>query len=584
MNWIGVVFTLGCFACTAAGKTIYVDAGPIRGRAAPANAYTIEPRPIRLQAKGEKYTLTFTARADRTTHNSGCGFAMLGPGGKAVRLVAWTRSNNAWRFDARGITDSIPGQRDRFGREWPGGVDEDVTCRIVVDAGGHWVHGSVTGADGVVHRSRVYELPVRFTQAVNALVIDQDRRPGSGPMDTADINVTAEPAPPIVRTTPDDWRLPITIVELSWTSADTVYIRQNIADMEKRPLDGVTVRVADPRFPNGSVLNGVGKGDAGWAFFQNRRIGRTVIDAAINDLRHTPFQRFNHNYLSLVTYLPDKGIVDWFDDNWWQTVLHNTRLLAEVAHEGGCEGIMFDPEEYGCLIWSAPQMLEHETYQGHTYDDLVAKVRQRGRQFVAAVNEHYPGVRFYVLHAWEDVLSRVADEFGRMREQYRTLTIAFLDGMLEGSDDQTIIMDGIENGYYVTATEDFAVKVDRVRRYGPLISAVPEQYRRKVRAATGIYLDMNEPWFPDDVQKNYLTPSEFEDSIANALSVNDGFVWLYLEKPTLWLDSPTARLGGGIRPSTGVPNTGDRDNVIKWMPRSYWRAIERARQRAAARR
>ena len=95
---------------------------------------------------------------------------------------------------------------------------------------------------------------------------------------------------------------------------------------------------------------------------------------------------------------------------------------------------------------------------------------------------------------------------------------------------------------------------------------------------------MNEPWFPDDVQKNYLTPSEFEDSIANALSINDGFVWLYLEKPTLWLDSPTARLGGGIRPSTGVPNTGDRDNVIKWLPRSYWRAIERARQRAAARR
>lgn len=576
-------FVLLCGAA-ASGENLLVEPTPIRGADAAVGEITLTHRPFRRQERGEKYTLTFTARADAQSHNSQVGFAAVQPDGSVEPLVGWTRSNGAWRFDARGATDSIPGQRDRFGREWEGGLNEDVTCRIVIDAGGHWVHGSIAGQDGATHRSSVYQLPVRLAQTANAVYISQDRRTGGGAMDVRHINVMADPAPPIVGTSPDEWRLPITIVELSWTSADTVYIRQNIDQMEQRPLDGVTVRVADPRFPNGNVLNGAGVGDAGWAFFQSKRIGREVIDAAIEDLRHTPFQRFRHNYLCMVTYLPGEQIVNWFDDDWWQTVLHNTRLLAEVAHQGGCEGIMFDPEEYGCLIWSAPAMLQNPMYEGRTYEELVAMVRQRGREFAAAVSKKYPGARFYVLHAWEDVLSRVADEFHRMSEQYRTLTIAFLDGMLEGSDDETIIMDGIENGYYVTAAADFAVKVDRVRRYGPMISAVPDLFRRKVRTATGIWLDKDRRWFADDPQKNSLTPAEYEESIFNALSVNDGFVWLYFERPTLWLDSPTAKLGGGIKPSTGAPNTADRDNVIKWIPRSYWQSIERARRRAMSRR
>ena len=69
-----------------------------------------------------------------------------------------------------------------------------------------------------------------------------------------------------------------------------------------------------------------------------------------------------------------------------------------------------------------------------------------------------------MLHAWEDVLSRTADDFERLTLQGRTLTMPFLDGMLEGSTDETVIMDGIENGYYVDEVEEFRIMTDRVRR------------------------------------------------------------------------------------------------------------------------
>jgi len=498
--------------------------------------------PIPQQQPKQKYVLTFRARASSTAHNSEIGFAAVGPEDQFEPLVSCTRSNGHWRFDARSITESIVGQRERFENLWPGGVDETITGKIVVDTGGHWVWGAVVGADGTMYRSRVYELPVSRVGAVNALFIMQDTRNGSGPIDLDDLQVESFAAPPIVGTSPEDWWLPLTIIELSWTSPDTVYLREHVREMEKRPLDGVTVRVADPRFPHGTVLNGTGKGDAGWAFLQNRRLKRSIIDAAIADMQSTKFTRFRSNYLNMVTYLQSGQTFDWFDDEWWATVLHNTRLLAEFARKAGCEGIMLDPEEYGGQIWSPPGMLRDALYTGRSYEQLVAQVRRRGREFATAVNQEFPGAHFLVLHAWEDVLSRVADDFYRLREQNRTLTIAFLDGMLEGSDDNTIIMDGIENGYYVEEAEDFAVKCDRVRRYGPLLSAVPEQFRKKVRTATGIWLDRNSRWFPDEIEKNFWSPERYQKAITNALAANDGFIWLYCERPTFWLDSPTATL------------------------------------------
>lgn len=537
--------------------------------------------PIPQQQPLQKYVLTFRARASSTAHNSGVGFAAVGPEGQFEPLISCMRSNGHWQFsDPKGKFHWVIGNN-----LWTGGVDETVTCKVVVDTGGHWIWSVVVGVDGTIHRSEVEQLPVHQVGMVNALFIMQDTREGSGPIDIDDLQVESFAAPPIVGTSREDWRLPLTIIELSWTSADTVYLKQHMREMEKRPLDGVTVRVADPRFPHGNVLYGAGVGDAGWAFLQNRRLERSVIAAAIADMQSTNFTRFHSNYLNMATFLPGGQTFDWFDDEWWATVLHNTRLLAEFAMNAGCEGILLDPEEYGCHIWRPTGLLQDPLYSGRSYEELMAKVRQCGREFVAAVNQEFPGAHFLVLHAWESVLSCVADDFDRLQDWGgSTLTIPFLDGMLEGSDSETIIMDGIESGYYVEEAEDFAVKCDRVRRYGPLLSAVPEQFRKKVRTATGIWLDRNRNWFPDEIEKNFYSPSRYQKAIENALSANDGFIWLYCERPTFWLDSATATLGEGVTPGTGVGDHSERNEIIKWMPRLYWTAIENARQHAISQR
>ena len=56
------------------------------------------------------------------------------------------------------------------------------------------------------------------------------------------------------------------------------------------------------------------------------------------------------------------GDVDWFDDAQWAAVVHNFRILAQVAKLGGCVGLEFDPEQYGSeyvftpLAWGDAKM------------------------------------------------------------------------------------------------------------------------------------------------------------------------------------------------------------------------------------
>ena len=91
-------------------------------------------------------------------------------------------------------------------------------------------------------------------------------------------------------------------------------------------------------------------------------------------------------------------------------------------------------------------------------------------------------------------------------------------------------------------------------------------------------MDMAARFDTDSPEKNWWPPAVYEGNIANALAANDGFVWLYQERPCLWLTSPDTELAGGVTPATGVGDYADRETVITWTPPAYIEAIRRARQ------
>ena len=372
-----------------------------------------------------------------------------------------------------------------------------------------------------------------------------------------------------------------TILSLSWSTPDTKFLHDNVAEMEKIPIDGWATYAANPRLPKGRACWGTGKGDLGWEVFQNKRATRDLIEPAISDLKTTRFTRFRSNYIAIVSYL-DGGTMDWFDDAWWDNIAENARLQATLAREGGCEGILFDPEEYGCAFWGGPGLSKDPLYQDRTYEQTQAKVRQRGREFARAINAAYPGVRILSLHAWDtatryDVTRWVTKD--RLSEVGYGLLPAFLDGVLEGSDDRTVIIDGVETTYWVDALPDFVRKARRVKTEGIKLSDVPDLFKRKVRVGFAIYLDRDhtaQPWNSSDPNTNHWTPDRLALVVGNALAAGDGFVRIYSETATWHLNSEDGKgidFGHPVRNSPGV---------MKFVPDAYRQALDEARQRAKA--
>ena len=58
-------------------------------------------------------------------------------------------------------------------------------------------------------------------------------------------------------------------------------------------------------------------------------------------------------------------------------------------------------------------------------------------------------------------------------------------------------------------------------------------------------------WNLTDFSKNHFTPAQFESTVRSALTVSEGYVWIYTEQPRWW--------------------TGER------LPQEYVEALTRAR-------
>ncbi len=368
---------------------------------------------------------------------------------------------------------------------------------------------------------------------------------------------------------------PPMVISLGWSSPDVKYFRKHIARWEQRPFTGTLVHLYKwPFAPKGCVEQGSGHG-VSWEAFQGKRFGADMLTAAIEDLKATRVTRSRDNLLWVVTYLGKGAHFDWFDDERWATVLHNIESLARVAREGGLRGIVLDCEEYGSPFWSWGGSREDyalkrfDNYKDTTWEQMSAQARRRGQSFARALNKGFPGCLVWTLYAYSHIQLR--DETTDLSDSDNGVYARFLDGMLEASDDETIFVDGCEGAYRFGGRDAFMGLRKKVTEKALQYTLVPEAYRRKMRVGFGLYMDMynyhgNHAWYGDRPEDNYRTPNYLETSLRNAIEYGDGYVWIYTEFPSWWLDSPDARFEDGVVGKT---------KHYSWIPRVYWKALER---------
>jgi hypothetical protein len=315
-----------------------------------------------------------------------------------------------------------------------------------------------------------------------------------------------------------------------WGTRDTRYVREHWQEMETLPFDGIGISVgidrAKPTSGDGATANLLG-----WNLFGPQAFRLEDFRPAIDDLQAAPWQKFTDNFLTacICSSGQDQGF-HWFDDARWEGIVNNWRILVTIAKEGGCKGIILDPEHYGADFFHYPSMKGRED---KPFAEYAEKVRQRGRELMAATREVFPDIAILMFWAHSNVALYPGQMAAAPEQRYYGLLSAFVDGLLEASDPQARFVDLCEFAYGYKERVQFLEAYHAIHNRALPLTALPQRYKAQMEAGFGLWLDNGgaERWSATDFSKNYFRPVEFEQALQTALEVSDGYVWIYSHVP-----------------------------------------------------
>ncbi|MCU0917227.1 MAG: hypothetical protein MUC88_22080 [Planctomycetes bacterium] len=313
------------------------------------------------------------------------------------------------------------------------------------------------------------------------------------------------------------------IIEYGWDVPYPDFVRDNLRDMEKRPFEGIIFRTKG--FDH---------------VFDTRPWNKDELQPQLDTLAQIPWQKFTDNFLTL--YAANRWKMDWFDDEQWQTIAANLKLFSLAVHTGRCVGVCFDPEPYGQNPWAYPG-----AYQGRSFEQVADQVRQRGRQFITALQEHPGNIKvlsFFLMALFSNVVDEPdpAVRAQRLQKSSYALLPAFVVGMLDGAAPGTILIDGNESAYYHESPLAFYRDYHLMRQRAQTLIPEPlrPKYNTHVQAGMALYIDQTLAKRTDrKITSHFLAPDQqlrfFEHNVYYALTTSDEYVWCYSERMNWWL-------------------------------------------------
>lgn len=323
------------------------------------------------------------------------------------------------------------------------------------------------------------------------------------------------------------------LLEYTWGPPRPEFVMDNLAEMEKKPFDGVIMR---PFFGSAHVFNIE-------AFAKHRNL----IASQFEKYRPIRSDKLTDNFIAMYSV----SNMDWFNDEDWKLVTEHVRLIAKAAREIGCVGVVFDPEPYGFSPWHHKRQIHAETKD---FEEYSVKVRQRGREFIQAINAEFPDVKFLVLkspYAQSYKISHHPDEKIRNEQlqnttqYYYPLYLPFFVGILEGATDETKIINSTQESYANSTEEEFehqyGVMAQGSKLYIP--DNLHDKFERTNLIAHTVYIDAligagSNVYAP---VARLLTQTErlqwLEYNVYHALKSADEYVWFYGEHVNWWRDT-----------------------------------------------
>lgn len=312
---------------------------------------------------------------------------------------------------------------------------------------------------------------------------------------------------------PTDKKLIQTSSRLQWA-----YVKNNIAAMQIRHpyLDGVAASM------NGSFAKDylMMRGDRLW----------TADDVQLETVSQIKWGTYTDNFVIL--YFGDSLAPDFFNDRKWSVITHNAGMVSKMIAAGGFKGVFLDNENYyeGSRGWK----YDPSWYQGHTLEQVKAQCRQRGHEFMKALQAHVLNSLTVLDFIWfGDHWNNYDATSGR-----QLLWLSFKDGMLDAARAKDVLVDGNEMAYYYQESTMFTDIYNEFRQHKfPKYGAadLQEKYKKQVQIGHGIY--------PSLYYGVYKWPHTYsanehdmwwENQLYNALLTADKYVWIWTEPDENW--------------------------------------------------
>jgi hypothetical protein len=375
-----------------------------------------------------------------------------------------------------------------------------------------------------------------------------------------------------VRAETPDMRIRKKLIATGWDHPDCQRLLANLAEMEKRPFDGVVIEVT------GRTVEG--KPCPLRAAFSNQNWQREWFQTSVDQLRKCKFTRFTDNFITIGA---NPGNIDWFDDEGWRRIVEHWRIAAWFVKQSRLKGLLFDPEPYTPPHAQFSYAAQPGRTQ-HGFNDYAAKARERGRQVMRAVAEECPEITIfcYFMNSVCATATGQADPRPALAAQGYGLYPAMIDGWLEAAPSTIVLVDGCESAYSYNSRQQFLESAMRIKgACQELVS--PEnraKYRAQVQASFGMYLDAYwnpkaSPWYIDGLGSPRV--ERLRANTSAALAAADEYVWVYGERFRWW---PTPN--HGIRPESWPAALPGSEQALRYArdPLDFARS-EMARMKAA---
>ena len=208
------------------------------------------------------------------------------------------------------------------------------------------------------------------------------------------------------------------------------WMRSNMAELDKIPVDGLAFFIGY---------------DYNTAFDSQPHTWNELNTPSLSGIN---WGHFTDNYLLLYTSTGGKTAPDWYDDNAWSRGSRERRTLCPGGENRRSEGHTLRSEPYGTNPWT----YSSSKYGGRSFAQVQAEVRQRGAQWMTALQNQYPDITVYTCFLSSMPMQEFPDGTGLQSHMYALLP-AFENGMLDAPRPSVKIVDGNEMAYYVQDTE-----------------------------------------------------------------------------------------------------------------------------------